>query len=464
MVVAAAGLIALAAVLTLRLGPAPAVATVVLSGVVSVLALRRFAALDLLVVAVLLVLLLPARYRFAPLGAAGTPAALLGLLSFGVWSLGAALRRPWMAVRRHPLRWALLAVLVSVLLSYVATGYRPHDQLESKAADRGLVTMVSLLGLALLAADVVHTRAAVARVVRALAGGGAAVAGLGILTYGTGIDPTSILRLPGFTFIPSDYAADRAGFVRIVSTTAHPIELSVVLAMALPLTLWVAFTSTGRARSWWWLAVGLVAVAIPMTVSRTGVLGLLVGLLVMLPSWSWRRRIQVLVIGSAGLVAMRLAIPGLLGTLRSYLFTPAQDPSLLSRAAGRATAVKLVEQRPFLGRGFGTFLPQRYTFLDNQVLLSAVETGALGLLALAALFLTGIGLGLSTVRTAHRVDASDEAGLAVALLASLAVSVSAWLTYDALSFSTSRAVTFVVLGLLAAHWRVLREEVVALRS
>lgn len=450
--------LALLALTTLREGPAPALSLLGLVLLVLIMVVRRFDAVDLLLVACVLLLLVPARYRISELGAAGTPAALIGMLTFAIWGIGVLTQRPWLARRHHPLRWALLGVMLSVLLSYVAVGFRPHDALEAKAADRGLLTLVAMLGLALLTADVVLDRRMLRRLVQALVAAGAAVATFGIIQFNAGLDIAGVIRLPGFTFIPSGAAAERSGFLRIVSTTSHPIELSVVLSVVLPLALWLGFTSEGRQRRWWWVATGLIAAAIPMTVSRTGVLGLAVALVVLLPGWQWRRRIQVLVVGGLGLVAMRLVIPGLIGTLRSFLFSPGQDPSLLSREAARDTAVELFALRPIFGRGFGTFLPERYTFLDNQVLLSAVETGLVGVAALGLLFLTALGLAFAVRRQATGTHRDSDRELALALTASLAVSVSTWFTYDALSFPTSRALTFVVLGCLAALWRIVHTE------
>ncbi|MBA3461569.1 MAG: hypothetical protein H0T46_16525, partial [Deltaproteobacteria bacterium] len=323
--------VVLLALTALQAGPAPALSMLGLVLLILVMVLRRFEAIDLLLVACLLLLLVPARYRIEELGAAGTPAALIGMLTFAIWSLGVALNRPWLALRWHPLRWGLLAVTLSVLASYVAAGFRPHDALEASAADRGILTLVGMLGLALLTADAVLDRGALRRLVQVLVAAGAVVAGFGIIQFNTGIDIAGVIRLPGFAYLPSAYNDERAGFVRIVSTTSHPIELSVVLAVVLPLALWLAFTSNQRTTRWWWLATGVITTAIPMTVSRTGVLGLVVAMAVMLPGWQWRRRIQVLAVGAVGLVAMRLVVPGLLGTLKSFLLNPGEDPSLLSR-------------------------------------------------------------------------------------------------------------------------------------
>jgi hypothetical protein len=445
--------IPLICLVALKSGLPAAVAALALVVLGTSVSLRHFERIDGLIICVVLLMLVPARYRIAPLGAAGTPGALIGLLAFFFWLLRLVTRREPQGPGPRPLRWAMIGVTVSVLLSYVALFFRPHDVVEGKAADRGLITLVAMLGFALFTAELIDTRAALDKIMRVVVGTGAVVAGLGVVQFFTRIDVAGKLKLPGFTFVPSNAMDSRAGFVRIMSTVSHPIELSVVLAMLLPLALFVAF-GAGTRRRWWWLCVALIGAAVPMTVSRTGVLGLAVALGVALPFWDHTRRLLVLLWTGIGMVAMRLAVPGLMGTLRSFLFTPAGDPSLASREVGRAQAIVYWQERPWLGRGFGTFLPQRYTYLDNQMLLSLVETGVLGLVANLTVFGTAAALAFQTRARATGPERVRDRELAAALLAALAVSFSSWFTYDALSFPTSRGLTLLVVGLIAAQWVV----------
>jgi len=344
------------------------------------------------------------------------------------------------------------------LISYVAAGFRPLDHVEARALDRGLLTLLSVLGVALLAAEVLPDRAAVRRAVAAIVSAGALVAAVGIVEFGLGIDLAAKVRLPGFTYTAVVFDSARAGFTRIVSTTSHPIELAVVLVMVLPLALWLFFASSGHARLWWSACLVLVAVAIPMTVSRTGVVGVVVALAVLLPTWTWRRRIQLLVIGSVGLVAFRSVVPGLIGTLRGFLLEPGGDTSVLSRKIGQERALAAILDRPLFGRGFGTFLPERYGYIDNQVLLGAVEVGLVGQLAYAAVFAITVVFALQVRRRSRGVVQADDRSLAVSLMASVAVAFATWVTYDALSFATGRGLTFIVIGLLAALWRIVTVE------
>ena len=48
-----------------------------------------------------------------------------------------------------------------------------------------------------------------------------------------------------------------------------------------------------------------------------------------------------------------------------------------------------IAQSPWLGRGFGTFSPATYFYVDDQYLTSLIVTGIFGFLALITLFVAG---------------------------------------------------------------------------
>lgn len=401
-------------------------------------------------------MLVPAQLRLAPLGAAGTPAALAGVAALLVWGYGFAFARPWLHRSSQPARWGIALVAVSVLASYISLGFRAPDVLEGSGADRGVLTLMSMAGVLLLVADGIADRSALRRVLSAVVAGGGVVAGFGILQFATGVDIASRVRLPGFTYIPAEYDPSRSGFNRIVSTTSHPIELSVVLVLLLPLALHIAFTSAPRERLRWWLCTVAIGIATPMTVSRTAVVALAVAAVVLVPAWTRAQRKFVAYLTIAGLMGMKVVIPGLIGSLRALLFDPGEDPSLSSRQVARDYAVGFLLDRPVFGRGFGTFVPVRYEFLDNQILMTLVETGLFGLLALLCIPLVA---SWQIGRVRRLAIDPDDRGLAQAFLACILVGHATWLTFDALSFATSRSLVLISAGCAAALWRIVRDEV-----
>lgn len=439
----------------LHLSGGRAAAALVGAGAVGVLARRvRVDSTGIMVAGVVAVLLVPARLQLGPLGSSGTMASLVGAAAAGLWFVGRLFEPGWLSRERQPLRLALLVFVAAVLSSDLAMAYRYHDDTEERAALRGLIILAGMVGITLLIADGVSTRDRLRTVVKAVVGAGAVVALLGIAQFALSVDVAAAVRIPGFRLAGGESDFERSGFSRIVSTTTHPIELSVVLGMLLPLALHVAFTlRPGERRRLWWGAALTIAFAAPLTVSRTAVLALCTALAVVSLGWDGRRRLRVLGAAVLGVGVMQLVVPGLLGTLRSLLFSYGADPSISTRQSDYAYVSEFIAERPLFGRGWQTFLPERYTFLDNQFLLSMVEIGLLGTVALLWMFVLGAG---QVLWVRHRSTDPEDRDLAMALVAAAAVSVVSWFTYDTYSFPTGRALSFVVLGLMAALWRLHR--------
>jgi O-antigen ligase len=103
------------------------------------------------------------------------------------------------------------------------------------------------------------------------------------------------------------------------------------------------------------------------------------------------------------------------------------------------------------GQGFATYLPPIYRVIDNQYLMSALETGLVGVAALLVFLLSGWVLA----RRARKVATSEETRhLAQCLAASSAVAIFGFGTFDAFSFPMIANVMFLLLGLTGALWRL----------
>ena len=90
---------------------------------------------------------------------------------------------------------------------------------------------------------------------------------------------------------------------------------------------------------------------------------------------------------TAGVVAMRLAIPGLVGSIIALFSNFSQDSSTQDRAGRWQIAGHYFEMHPWFGMGLNTFYPATGRFFDNQYLGTATELGAVGLAAWILLFL-----------------------------------------------------------------------------
>lgn len=390
----------------------------------------------------------PASYAIAGAGSFVTLPLLVGVTCSAAWAARQTIEERF-GVGPQPVRVVLVAYLVSTLLSFAAASGRAATGAEASAADRGVVVAVSLVGVALLTADGVRSRQRLDHLLRALVVLGAGVATVGILQFLFGYDVTASLRLPLLTPRETGYEAitARSGFNRVAGTTLHPIEFSVVLTMLLPVAVHVAHHAGLRR---WWAPVALLAAAIPMSVSRTGTVGVIAVGLLTIPTWSPTRRRRAAVAGAAFLLSMKLVFPGLIGSIRALFTGFADDPSIASREHDYSYIGTYIAERPWFGRGAMTFLPDHFDFVDNQYLLSLVETGVVGLLALLAVFFVGMGAARGA---RHRSTDPVTRDLGQALAASLIVGPVTFATFDFMSFPVARGLSFLLVGCAGALWR-----------
>jgi O-antigen ligase len=409
-------------------------------------------AVSVLTVYVVLLFAVPSALVFKPVGSSGTPAGLLAGALFLWWLAGRLVPSLGASAGRQPLRIAASACLAAVLASDVVAYLRPIDGLEIHAAQSAIVLIVGGLGVVLLTADGVSHIERLDVLLGRLTTAGAALASLGIVQFFTRFDIAAHIHVPGLSLNEStDYIQLRDGFNRVAGTAAHPIEFGVVLATVFPIAIHQAMYATPERRNRARVRVALIAVALPMSVSRSAMLGVLAAGLVMAAGWTWRRRAQAAVAAVAFVAGMRLVVPGLMGTIRNMFTGLQSDSSYVARTQHASEAYAYIGQRPWFGRGFGTFLPSRYVLLDNQYLGLLVETGVVGLLAFVALFCTAFGVGHHVAC----VGATEERrSLGWALAAAAAVPLVTYITFDAFGFAMANGVTMLVVGCAGALWRI----------
>lgn len=407
----------------------------------------------LTVIAVLL-LLLPARMVVAPLGGAGTPATIVASVALVWWLCARMVPSSAPPPGGQPVRVAMVMLAGSILLSYAVASLHalPGDQVAG--ADRGLLALAAWAGVALVAADLLTSAASVEQVIRRLVVFGVVLAGLGVVQFCTGIDIAAWFRIPGLTTPEAASFIDTRGVLRRVSGTAsHPIEFGMVLVLILPFAFHVA-TVSRRHRALWGLGTVLILVAIPMSVSRSAILGLVTVFVFLFAAWSPRRRLAAIVLAPVFLVGMRLLIPGLVGTISSIFGNAADDPSLQGRTDDYGQVGELIARSPIVGRGFGTFLPHDFFFLDNQYLGTIIETGFVGLAAVVAVLAIGIGLGRGIRRRSPDGEGRMLGQCFAAAFAAAAIGLG---TFDAFGFSMFTGVLFLLLGCAGASWRLVRQ-------
>ena len=398
---------------------------------------------------------LPAQLVVGPLGASGTPAGIVGIGLVLYWLFMRLVPDSGVARGVQPIRLVVGFFGASILVAYAFGVIRPLPPEQLSGADRGILSMLSWVGVAIATADMLSTREKVDKLIKVIVVLAGVVALMGLLQFAAGVNLADFYKIPGLK-INYDVAvvSERSDFRRVAATASHPIEFGMVLAMVLPIALHTAFYAKTR-RFFWWGIVLLLGLTSPMSLSRSAILGLSIALIVLLAGWPTGRRLAVLLVLPVFVVGLRLVIPGLVGTIKSLFTGLSSDPSIQGRTDDYAVVGKFIDQSPLVGRGFGTFLPKDFITLDNQYLGSIIETGYIGLSALICLFL----VGFFTAR-GIRVRSFDEPtrDLAQSLAASIAVAAFGYVTFDGLGFPMVTGLLFLLLGVIGALWRLVRED------
>lgn len=386
-------------------------------------------------------------------GNLGRPALLLGMALTAGWVVSKL--HPRLAVRGpQPLRWAGGVYLSAVLLAYAAGTLRGLPALEAGGADRALIATVIFLGVAIACADGVRNRARLDDVMRMVVWLGAVMGLIGLVQFTFRFNLVDLIDVPGLVSRRGEAIGfrERGGdFIRVASTANHYIEFSTVMAMSVPIAIHHARFGLNRlTRQLAAIAAVIMVAAIPVTLSRSGMLALLVGMVVLAPFWNWRTRLNIATIGMTVIVAIMFIRPGLLGTIRSLFTQTENDPSIESRTEARSDAFAYFAERPLFGRGPGTFIPSIYRYLDNEWLMHLVTTGLVGTAALAAWHVTALILAVIAYRRASR---EHDRHLCASLIAVQVMAMLAAGTFDAMSFSTHTTLLAVLTGAAGAMWR-----------
>jgi hypothetical protein len=385
-------------------------------------------------------------------GALGSPAMLIALTAPLLWVAGAVLPHSGLSRDPHPLRLALFVYLAYMIASFAVATSRSLTELESSGAVRALITETAMVGVALLVADGVRDRARLDTLLRRLVIATAFLGCLGIAQFLTG-NPLQV-RVPGLTWnFIVEGIEERSIFNRPLGTTMHPIELSVVTASMLPLAIHFALNAESlTTRRNMATAAALIAVAMPLAISRSGIVSAVVGLFVLFVGWGWRRRLTGALTVVAFVPVMWAVVPGLVGTFASLFGDAEGDPSVQARIERGPRVMALVRLRPWLGLGNGTWSLEDYFLLDNEVYVTMLETGILGLLLVFALISVGVVAGLLVARLP--TSGPGDPSLGNALAASIAALGVSLLTFDAFHYRILTGSLFLLLGSVGALWRL----------
>jgi polysaccharide biosynthesis protein PslJ len=364
--------------------------------------------------------------------------------------------------------------LISIVLVTLASDLANPGRVDGLSSDvvKALWLFFCFVLFAYLVVSVVHTRAAVERLITVLVSAGSAVGVAAIVERRSGFNIFEHLHviLPIFHYNPAVAEAiteERGGNLRAFASSGHPIELGTVMALLVPFAVYLAVT---RRRAWWWAVAALLLGDFSAS-SRTGIIGLLVIVGVFL----WLRPRQTLRCWPAlipFLVVLHVAAPGAIGGVIEGFFPKGgivqqqsetfigpggkvEYGSRLSRIGPELHEFSLHD--PLVGIGYGTRVVGFLTKGDNSIILddqwldTLLETGILGVLAWLWLFVLAIR---RLSKRAKRERDTPKGWLPVAFTASIASFSVAMFFYDAFSFVQGVFLAFVIFALASVVLRL----------
>jgi hypothetical protein len=414
---------------------------------------------------------------FVPIGRFSIPVSLpFGLelyrlavaLVLAAWG-GALLVDPSVRIRRSPFQTSLIIILCATFGSVVVNAGRvmPLGSAVLKAS----TFFLSFVLFHYFVLSVVRSRRAIENVAKLVVAGAAVIAASAIVEGRTHFNIFDhVGAVVPFMQFNGSVQVERFGEIRAIGSSSHPIELGVVLAIALPLGIALAFCSSRR----WWAPTAMVGIGVMASVSRTPILVLTSAMLVLL--WlrprDVRRLLPLLV---PLIVVVKLAVPGSLATLKTAFFPAGglvkeqsayyreADPLL---AGGRIRQLRPMldeaSRTPVLGQGFatrqtGTNNPLRNApILDDQWLGLLLELGIVGVIGWATLFIVSTRRLARAARTRDGPDGWLAAGLAAAIVG-FGV---AMFTFDGFAFIQATFVFWIVVSLSASLLLTDAEEVI----
>jgi O-antigen ligase len=406
-------------------------------------------------------LVFPSYMVLGELGAIGNVAHLLALALFALWFTSSLFGHHDPAPYGHPGRAAMMFWLVASCASYAAMfgGLSGGSDLAARAAaDRWMLLVLAGAGITLVMTESIRGIDDVRSVVRWVMAGAAVCCVVALIQFQFRINPVEWISslMIGFEDNGSGSSfQQRESFLRVAGTTMHPIELSVVCSMLLPLAVWWALFDI-QVRRWvrWSLPILLVAGNV-ITVSRTGMLGLLVSTVILLPYLPKLARQWALIVIPAGVAVVFIGVPGMVSTLFYSATAGTADSSITYRTDDYPLAWTLFFDRPLFGLGPGSWMPvDMKNIFDNQYLLTVATMGGVGLIALLAYFMVPV---FACLTAAHHAKSSDVRVLCGAVASAMLVAAISAGTFDAMSFQTFALICPFFIGLAGVAWLTVKQ-------
>lgn len=412
---------------------------------------RSFDAVSFLTTYMVLLCIIPSYLSLPVLGSLGKPSVLWGLLGIAWWLYYRLQRVTRLSATTSWVKIAAFLFTCSVLLTFAIVNLMGQPAHLTTTSQSSLLRTMSWAGIMLVAIDGIPDRQRLLVLLRRVVLVGALMALLGLTQFLTKQPIIDILVFPGFVADENLGAIyDRGGFIRSSATAAHPLEYGAVLCFTLPLAFVLAHVDLQRGALRRWFPVALIAFAVAISMSRSAMIGIALGILLVIPVIPAQLRMRA-ILGAIGMGAIIVfTIPGMLGTIRGLFLGISAEPSSVSRLDSFGEALVIALHNPYFGQGLSALGPTEI-ILDNQFLLLLVELGFIGVTTFIFLLATAISTGWILARKNRE---AYWRGLGPAISASLASGASTFLFFDGLSFAIAAGFLFLFLGIAGSMTRI----------
>ncbi|GAA1003759.1 O-antigen ligase family protein [Tsukamurella conjunctivitidis] len=374
------------------------------------------------------------------------------LVWLGAWLTGNA--RP---VSDRAVVVAVSGYVFASFLSYGAATARGVPGVALMPMDRYVVVDLCLVGVVLLLLAVLRSEHGVRIVLAGLVLGGTLSALFALVRFGTGIDVAPDFRIPGLTKA-NDFVivqnATREGLDRPQGSAGHPLELSAILTVLIPLAAALCLNARARGASAlpWAVCLVILVVGDLVTVSRSAVVGTIAAVVVM--CWRWPiRRLAGLVVGCAVVALVGIAAQiNVVSALVQTFAGSGTDSSIKSRQVGIEYVTAHVQEHLWVGQGVGAYPALRQPVLDNQYLSRLMEAGVVGFVAFCVALAVALVLAVRASAAADGPTAELGSGVSGAL-AALAVIA---LILDTSGFLQVWYLTWILVALAGVLFRLSR--------
>jgi O-antigen ligase len=388
----------------------------------------------------------------------GTPVRIITLIMFGLVILGFLTRRRSGGGRTFNPGIVILLSYLTMWLVVSGMGMTAHDDFTTASnRTRSLLALAGHVAAGLYV--LVSVRSARQRDVLLgwLAAGLTFACLVGLLQSVSSIDLRYLFQPPGFILNTEDLAlSERMGVTRVRSTSQHAIEFSVLAAVTIPLTIYFARHATLRWVRWLSGAACVVAaLALPASVSRSGIISLLAALAIYVFAFKLRPIAVASVVIAAAITGYVAAFPHVADALWRTFTGSAEDESVSGRLEDYAKVSETLSEHPIFGLGLGGAPPTVFGYLDNEWLQAVVQGGVIGLIAMTAVMigaLFGMSASMRGVTSPRqREQTYVMAAMTVGIIASS-------FTFDLFSFEQAALVFFLLFGLLWSGFDVAAPE------